>query len=317
MHFTTYTERFAEQAVDLIVSNYRDISSTHRAFNTNSLAPATLTSDLTEWTDNGASVVAHEDGILRGVIVGRFIDFYQSPTAFFSPDWGHAVADSKHDRNWNEMYAWLTRSGQIDSSSVHAIGIYASDHTLKSALTNLEFGVHTVEGVLELPSQPKTNVEIEGFLVRAAGSHDIPGIIELDKQLWQHLSHPPVSLGINLANYPDNNPKYSLPRDGSYIAIAEIDHQIVGFISCQLGSQEFSGLSNPQIPAINGAFVDVSHRNTNIARALLDDIFDHARTISAPYVTVDFESTNIEGAGFWRSRQFTPLGYGMTRRVPT
>lgn len=317
MEFIQLNRQFAEKAADLVIAKYRDTCSAHIAFKANAFTSPELAKDLVEWAEAGASVVAHQDGLVQGFIAGRFIDFYKSKKTFYSPEWLHAVGDPKPDRLLNEMYAWLTRSGQLDESAVHVIGVYASDGAMKSALGNLEFGVHMMDGVLTIPSMLNGMKMAGGFTVRAAESSDVPSIIELDKQLWLHLSQPPISLNLDLADYPEDNPKYRLPRDGSYISVAEIDRRIIGFISCQLGVQESRGLRDPSIPAINGAFVDINHRDADVGQALLDDIYRHARELSAPYVTVDFESTNVEGSGFWRSRQFTPLAYGMIRRIPT
>ena len=316
MKFTPFNEHFAQQAADLVLEKYELIHPSHTALQPNAFTKSVIASDLTEWAGDGASVVAHEGDRLEGFIVGRFINFYQSNNAFFSPDWGHAVANSNPDRVLTEMYAWLTRSGQVDGSTVHAISTYDADSALKTALHNLEFGVHMMEGVLDIPADQTPLSQLEGITIRSAEPDDVNAIISLDKQLWAHLALPPTSLGVEIGDYPADSPKYRVPREGLYVSVAELEGQLVGFISSQLGVQEFTGLRNPKIPAINGAFVHEDHRNTDIGQALLDDIFRHARAISAPYVTVDFESTNVEGSGFWRSRRFTPLAYGMTRRIP-
>ena len=83
-----------------------------------------------------------------------------------------------------------------------------------------------------------------------------------------------------------------------------------------MGLQETRGLRNEAVPGINGAFVDIDHRDNDVGQAMLDDIFRWAKELKAPFVMVDFETTNVEGSGFWRSREFEPVAFGMTRRLP-
>ena len=316
MQFTQLNTIFADQAANLDIAKFEQIAATHSAINAAAFSVDELAVDLSNWAENGASVVAHNDGELKGFIVGKFIDFYHSKKAFFSPDWAHAVADSTPSRLLAVMYAWISRSGQIDQSQVHAISVYAADTATKTAFTNLEFGVHMMEGVLALPESHEIVELPAGYKIRPVVPDDIPAIAKLDEQLWTHLSKPPTYLELREYGYPTDNPKYVIPRDDSYISVAEFKGQLIGFISSRLGVQEFKPMRASNIPAINGAFVDEDHRDSDIAQAMLNDIFRWASQISAPYVTVDFESTNIEGSGFWRSRNFTPLAYGLTRRIP-
>ena len=316
MEYFTLNERFARQAADLVISNYRSVCAGNRAFMADAFTSPVLAGDLLEWAGKGGSVVAHENGELQGFVAGRFIEFYQSKKTFYSPEWAHGVAGPVPDRVLNGMYAWLTRSGQVDDSAVHIFGVYASEVAMKTAIANLEFGVHMMDGVLSFPPQPIPRELPAGVTIRAAESGDIPAIIDLDRQLWTHLAQPPVSLPLDLANYPENRSKYVIPREGSYISVAEIDRVIVGFVSCRLGLQETRGLRNEAVPGINGAFVDIDHRDNDVGQAMLDDIFRWAKELKAPFVMVDFETTNVEGSGFWRSREFEPVAFGMTRRLP-
>ncbi len=310
MQFEKLTERFSEQAADLAVRQFASVCEQDPAYRPDAFSVPDLSRVLVEIADSGVSVVAHEKGQVAGFIAGRFINWYGDNRAIYSPEWAHAAGSS---RSMTDMYAWLGRDGQFDGSSLHAIGTYASDSATRSALTNLEFGNHQIEGVFT-DTSPAANPDAEAS-VRAATPDDLPDIISLDRQLWQHLATPPTQLDLDLANYPDNNPKYQIPRDGSYICVAEISGRVVGFMSCRTGTQESEALRDHEVPHINGAFVAPEHRNSGVAQALLNDIFRWSTEMNAPRVTVDFESANIEAAGFWLSRKFKPLAYGMTRRT--
>ena len=317
MNYSQIDESLVPLAASLFITQYEEVCSKNSIHVANAFERSQLTEDLLEWAANGASVVAHQDGKVHGFLVGRFIDWYHSDAAFYSPEWAHGVTPERNGRLLTNMYAWLTRSGQLDNSSLHAVGVFASDTPGISALNNLEFGTHQIEGAFRNSSNDDSSNPPVDVKIRVGIPADLPGIIDLDKQLWKHLISPPTSLELDLAEFPENRSKYQIPRDDSYISVAEIDGEIVGFISCRTGEQESKTLRNPDAPHINGTYVREDLRDRNVAQLLLQDVFRWSAERSAPHVTVDFESTNVEGAGFWLSRDLEPLVYGLVRRTPS
>lgn len=316
MNFSQIDDVLATGAAILFIKHYAALCSKNSVHVANAFEQNQLVEDLLEWSANGASVVAHEDGNVHGFLVGRFINWYHSEAAFYSPEWAHSVTPERNGRLITNMYAWITRSGQLDDSSLHAIGIFAPDSPTGSALSNLEFGIHQIEGVFRGLPDDESQIPPRDIKIRSGVQADLPEIIDLDKQLWAHLANPPTSLELDLSKYPENRSKYQIPRDDSYISVAEVGGKIIGFISSRTGVQESKTLRNPNVPHINGAFVHEDFRDRNVAQYLLQDVFRWADKQSAPHVTVDFESNNVEGAGFWLSRDLEPLVYGMVRRVP-
>jgi GNAT superfamily N-acetyltransferase len=316
MNYSHIDAGLAVGAADLFSAQYEVICAKNATHVPDAFEQSQLAEDLLAWALNGASVVAHEDGVIHGYLVGRFINWYHSESAFYSPEWAHNISIDRSGRLITDMYAWLTRSGQLDNSSLHAIGVFASDKSTKHALNNLEFGTHQIEGVFRSFSVGESRISPADVTIRSGIPADLPRIIELDKQLWTHLANPPTSLDVSLSEYPENRSKYQIPRDDSYISVAEIDGRMVGFISCRMDIQESKTLRSSAVPHVNGAFVHEEYRDRNVAQLLLQDIFRWSVERSAPHVTVDFESNNVEGAGFWLSRDFKPLVYGMVRRPP-
>jgi hypothetical protein len=54
---------------------------------------------------------------------------------------------------------------------------------MKSVLGDLEFGVHMMEGALEIPTNSDPITGTTRVIIRAATPGDVPGTIKLDRQL--------------------------------------------------------------------------------------------------------------------------------------
>ncbi len=319
MKFDPIDRDLAESAVQLFERRYEQIRSVSPVFELNLFEEPSHAETLLDWASNGASVVAHEDGVVHGYIAGRFIKFYGATKALYAPEWAHCVSD-EDDKLLTKMYTWLGREGHLSGTTVQIISMFVDDARSRDAMANLEFGVHQIEGVFGSRAAMNGPAMPADVVVRAATPDDLPAIVDLDRKLWEHLNRPPVSLGLDLTAYPHadldaENAKYKVPRQGAYISVAERGGELVGFMSCRNGAQESRALRNMSVPHVNGAFIREDMRGAGIAQALLSDVLRWAKGESAPNVTVDFESTNPEAAGFWLSQDLRPLVSAFTRRI--
>ena len=73
---------------------------------------------------------------------------------------------------------------------------------------------------------------------------------------------------------------------------------------------------SPPVPHITGAFLTPEARGTGAASSLLTALFEWIDDSGWKSATVDFETSNPEGSGFWLGPAgFTPLLYTMVRRL--
>jgi GNAT superfamily N-acetyltransferase len=206
------------------------------------------------------------------------------------------------------MYAWLTRSGQLDESTVHTVSIFANDQPAIAAWSSLGFGVHHIDAARTTRSSDANNDQ-----VRAAIPADLFALSILSQKVYDHLSQPPVHLPVHESEFDEAK----FPGARSHTSVAEVDGQIVGYMSCQLGAQEAMTLRNDAIPQINGAYLEPEYRGGTLARDMLNDLLAWARTKSASHITTDFETANVEGANFWlHSGGFKPVLTSLVRRLP-
>ncbi len=313
MDFSIINSDLAEQAGQIFSDEYQRRRASEDTLNSDLGAPGIKNADylsgqMVEWANVGGSVVAHQDGVVRGYLVGRFIEWFHASKALYIPEWGSAADTDNTHRLIGQMYAWLTRSGQLDGSSVHTVTVFSSDHSAISAWSSLGFGAHLMNATRTTRLGETKN----GRSARAAGHADLHRLSILHQQLRVHLSQPPVHLPPDASEFDRGR----LPGPGSYTSVAEADGQVVGFMSCRFGAQEAMCLHNDSVPHINGAFLEPKHRGGTVATALLDDVLAWARRNSADRVTTDFETANVEGAGFWLGSGFAPVLTGLVRRIP-
>jgi len=91
---------------------------------------------------------------------------------------------------------------------------------------------------------------------------------------------------------------------------------ITGFMSAEASAQDPKSLMSPAVPHVTGAFLNPEARRTGASNALLEALLDWIHTCGWESATVDFETSNPEGAGFWLGPAgFEPLLYTMVRRL--
>ena len=107
-----------------------------------------------------------------------------------------------------------------------------------------------------------------------------------------------------------------IERPSRGLWVSRSGDEITGFISAEAGAQEPKSLIDPPTPHITGAYLEPEHRRSGASDALLAELFNWTRDSGWEACTVDFETSNPEGSGFWLGRAgFEPLLYTMVRRL--
>ncbi|MDP6666860.1 MAG: hypothetical protein QF357_05615 [Dehalococcoidia bacterium] len=145
MEFTVINADVARQAGQVFTDKYQLRKASEDTLNADLANPDLNNTEqvsrlVVEWAGDGASVAAHQDGVLRGFMVGRFIEFLHACRAFYVPEWGLGVNADNPQRLIGQMYAWLTRSGQLDGSTLHALTVFSADRDIT------DFQTANVEG---------------------------------------------------------------------------------------------------------------------------------------------------------------------------
>ena len=174
--------------------------------------------------------------------------------------------------------------------------------------------MHLTDGVRDLSSIPPG--QASGYEIRRADSTDAALIEPLERALSEHLIAPPIFLH----PHGDWEPRFNaawLEDKCNGLWLASHDGVAVGFISghpANPGAEPVS-LRSSDLLSINGAFRTLEGRRSGLATSLLAHLLTWAADNGYRGCAVDYESANIQGAGFWLSSGFTPVLSTLIRRV--
>ncbi|MBQ2786117.1 MAG: GNAT family N-acetyltransferase [Oscillospiraceae bacterium] len=155
------------------------------------------------------------------------------------------------------------------------------------------------------------------MIIRIAKETDIPGMIELLKQVGQ------VHHGIRPDIFRNGCQKYDetalaeLLKDGSRpIFIAAEGNAVLGYCFCILRAFEGeSVMTDRKELYIDDLCVDENHRGHGIAKALYSHVTDYAKTIGCTFITLNVWSGNDSAMKFYKNAGLTPRSITMEMKL--
>ncbi|MBT3941142.1 MAG: GNAT family N-acetyltransferase [Chloroflexi bacterium] len=284
----------------------------------NSLYPANLdTPDvvgqlLSDWLSTGEGIVAERDGQLLGYLTGRAVSGLGGIRMSFMWEWAHATRLDAPTTLFSEMYtAWCRLTGRPETT-LHMAIIFADDVASHDCLVQTGFGRHLIDGgrAVETSESPDNRVEVSRPTME-----ELDVANEMEARLHAHLDAAPIWR----PKSPGGGHVYDqtwIERPSRGLFVSRSKGQITGFISAEAGAQDPKSLMSPPVPHITGAFLTPEARGTGAASSLLTALFEWIDDSGWKSATVDFETSNPEGSGFWLGPAgFTPLLYTMVRRL--
>jgi GNAT superfamily N-acetyltransferase len=193
-----------------------------------------------------------------------------------------------------------------------AVTLVASDREARDALWWNGFGarvVDAVRGVAEIGGAPT-----EGLAIRRLGPDDAEVMAALAQGLADHVAAAPINVYVGRRRDAEFHWAW-LAEPGHWAWLAEVDGRPVAYLRAQADAKDVAwAVGAPENIAISGAYVAPEHRGRGIGTALVDQALALARTAGKLSCSVDFESQNRSGSGFWL-RHFTPVCISVLRRV--
>ena len=256
-------------------------------------------------------VVALDQDRVTGFLGAFLTDFRGVPTAYV-PDWGHAATgDAYHV--YRGMYANLAPRWLDNGCFQQAITLFAHERVAMEAWISLGFGAVVIDAVRAPAAAPPAADEL---VVHRAGPADLEAVLQLEIELWRHLSRAPVFIPFLFERSRDTWIA-RLAQDDAPVWLARRAGDPVAFFSMTPPHHAVLPVASPDTIAIDGAFTQPAARGHGIAGRLLQTGLAWARTQGAARVSVDFESANIEASHFWLGHGFDPVCYSFMRRVDT
>ena len=265
-----------------------------------------------ELAARGSGCVALRDGTPVGFQEGTLIDGHGARWAY-TPDLGHAASGAIRGRIIAALYARLAEGWVRDACLEHVVTVFADDVETIEAYARLGFGRTVVDLVRDL--SPIRGARYEpGVTVRRAGPPDAPAVHALDTGLRRHLLAAPVFLRLGPQRPPElQRPLLADPATATFLA--ELDGKPVAFLRIGPSATDVATIvRDPGTASITAAFTAPELRGDGVATTLLAAAHAWARDSGYARMAVDHESANGEAERFW-ARHFTPVAFGMTRRL--
>jgi GNAT superfamily N-acetyltransferase len=270
---------------------------------------------ISGWLSSGEGIIAEQDGTLIGYLTGRAVTGLGGVRMSFMWEWSHATRADAPGTLFSEMYTAWCRLSDRSETTLHTAIVFADDVATHDCLVQTGFGRHLIDGGRAIgPGDAGASVDSSADVSRPT-LKELDVVNEMEAGLHAHLDAPPIWR----PKSPGGGHVYDrtwIERPSRGLWVSRSNGQITGFMSAEAGAQDPKSLMSPPVPHITGAFLKSEARGTGASRALLAALLGWIHESGWKSATVDFETSNPEGAGFWLgSAGFQPLLYTMLRRL--
>ena len=270
---------------------------------------------ISGWLSTSEGIVAEQDGTLIGYLTGRAVTGLGGVRMSFMWEWAHATCADPPRTLFSEMYtAWCRLSGRPETT-LHMAILFADDVVTHDSLVQMGFGRHLIDGARAIGASDAGMVVDSSAEVSRPTPEELDEVNEMEAGLHAHLDAPPIWR----PKSPGGGHLYDrtwIERPSKGLWVSRSNGQITGFMSAEAGAQDPKSLMSPPVPHITGAFLKPEARRTGASGALLAALLGWIHESGWKSATVDFETSNPEGAGFWLGPAgFQPLLYTMLRRL--
>ena len=310
------------RAAGLFVERHRERRAANPLYPDSLDSTATVEALLEGWLSTGEGIVAEQSGDLAGYLVGRVISGLGGVQMSFMPEWAHATRADAGEAMFSALYReWCRLPGRRETT-LHTVVVFADDAPSHDDLVRTGFGRHLIDGGREVGAVEPVDLRLQdrpGVDVSRPTLKELDRVNEMEAELNTHLNSAPIFR----PETPGGGHVYDRtwierPSKGLWVSRTRnrSGGEITGFMSAECGAQEPKSLMSLPVPHITGAFLSQDHRGSGAANALLGALLGWAAESGWKSCTVDFETSNPEGAAFWLGPAgFEPLLYTMARRL--
>jgi len=259
-------------------------------------------------------VAAFYGSQLVGFLIGvTSPNLWSSHKGVFAAEWSHGAAGEHRGQVYREMYGALSEKWVEAGILTHSITLFAHDQEALNAWFRSEFGLRVIDAIRDLA--PLDAPIPPGVQIRRATVDDLYEVFKLRASQAEYMSRAPLFMP-TLEPEPMEETAAFLENSANALFIAIRDGAPVAYIRYQEEPEDGAAraVQDPGTAAINGAYTVEGLRRGGIASALLSQLIAQAKLSGYQRISVDFESFNILGSGFWL-RHFTPVCFGLNRKV--
>ena len=273
--------------------------------------PGVLLPRLKEALRTGLGVAALRADQLAGFLLAFPHEFRDIRTAYI-PDFAHGTVPEDARRIYRTLYAAFAPQWLAYGCFQHAISLFTGEQPGIDAWFSLGFGLFVVDALRGLEPVSNGSASID---IRRATLDDLDLVESLEIDLRRHLASAPVFIPLIIDEGREDRVRW-LEDEAKSLWLAFQDGEPVAHMCFEPSEHPVLPVSDDSIVAVTGAYTRPQTRGAGIATALLDRGLAWARDLGYQQCSVDFESANIPGAGFWQDRAgFRPVCHSLLRRV--
>jgi GNAT superfamily N-acetyltransferase len=231
----------------------------------------------------------------------------------YVPDLGHAADRGREYDLYRRMYARLAEQWLANGCFLHGLTLYPHEQAASAAWFSLGFGLAVMDALRVVGSPvvgQSTHTDVD---IRRASSDDVEQVASMELELCRHLAASPAFLPLVLDGRQSTLENWLAEPDHA-LWLASRDNEAVAYVRFQPSENMVLPTSAQTTVSITGAYTRRDLRGSGIGAALLRAGLQWAGSAGYTHCSVDFESANLPGSGFWL-RHFSPVTHSLMRRV--
>ena len=258
--------------------------------------------------DLSSGVVALRDGGVAGFLVGFSATLFNGLPGVFAPEWGHATDGDA--TLYGPMYRAASERWVAEGRTTHALSLFSGDTGGLDSWFGMDFGRHLVDGARRVEPGSRSSSGIE---VRPGTGADLDAAVIMERATAAHLNSAPVFLG----HQPDDREalRLRLADPDRPVFVADTGDRVIGWVTASPAEETPLSIGRHVPLAIDGAYVDPAGRSAGIGASLVEAMMAWAASRGFEWVAVDYETANLEAAGFWPRCGFDPLLVSLARTI--
>lgn len=232
------------------------------------------------------------------------------------PFHGHAVAPGYEYDGYREMYGALAAYFVPLGFFEHGINVPARDAAARDAMSTVGFGLGSAAAVRDMA--PVARAGADGIELHMASDEDRDVVFKLNHELYLHHARAPIfnpyppesdlaghEMQLGLLADPEANAHWVAYQDG--VAVGMNTFMPPHFLSPMT-------VPDKTVYLFQG-IVTEDARFGGVGSAILSRGVEWARERGYQHIALHFSTANLQGAKFWQSSGFSPVDYGMRRRI--
>ncbi len=302
-----------EAAAALVVAGYRGLLRRRPAMPERWGRPESIRTLLGSLLECGSALALVHDGRLTAFLGAVDVDDARGAWTY-TPEWAHGSGEAGRIGAYHALYAAHAERSIGRGRRTHGISVFDGDAGATEALARLGFGLVVVDAIRDLsPVRPAPAAR--RIRVRRGVPADIDAVVELDDALWRYLAGPPIFAAVQGGD--DRAELLARLEDvATATLLAEESGRVVAYL--RIGPSRDNACTvvrDPATACIDAAFTLDEWRRHDVATLLLDAALRWARDAGYARCSVDFETANASGRGFWLGRGFRPVVVSSMRTV--